>query len=81
MFTGNCIFVNSFCPVVPFIIEYVISMASKLKTASEHRLHSFHKNRDVVNKVDTTLNFPSIKLFKNFRFLCQLEIKDTLLRL
>jgi len=29
---------------VPFIIEHMISMASKLKTASEHRLHSFHKN-------------------------------------
>jgi len=73
--------VYSFCPVVPFIIEHMISMASKLKMASEPRLRSFHENLDVVNKVDTTLNFPSVKLFKNFGFLCQLEIKYTLLRL
>jgi hypothetical protein len=81
VFAWNFLCVYSFRPVEPLIIEHMMIMSSKSKTATEYKLHSLHKKLDTVNTVDTAWNFPPKKLLKNFRFLCQLEKQDKLLSL
>lgn len=54
VFTSDCIYVYTFCPVDPWISEHKISMVTTQETGIECKLLEGQEKLDILNMVDAT---------------------------